>query len=119
MKFGVDATLVLMRKLLETLISECFERFGIDDIIKGNNGDFLYLSDLIPKYLSSSKWNASRNLDKNILKVKKYGDLSAHNRRFQAKKSDIEDFKFELKQSLQKIILTIDYPGWNREKSKK
>ena len=111
-----DATLVLMRKLVETLIIECFERFGIDNTIKGDTGDFLYLSDLIPKYLSSRKWNASRNLDKSIKEVKKYGDLSAHNRRFQAKKSDIDAFKFELRQTIQEIILIIDYQNWNRAK---
>ena len=112
-----DATLVLMRKLMETLIIECFERFGTDNTIKGTNGEFLYLSDLIPKYLNSPKWNASRNLEKNIVKVKKYGDLSAHNRRFQAKKSDIDDFKFELRQTLQEIILTIDYYSWDKSKA--
>lgn len=111
-----DATLVLMRKLIETLIIECFERFGIDNTIKGDNGDFLYLSDLIPKYIASHKWNASRNLDKSIKEVKKYGDLSAHNRRFQAKKSDIDSFKFELRQTIQEIVLTIDYPSWDRAK---
>lgn len=109
-----DATLVLMRKLIETLIIECFERFGIDSSIKGENGDFLYLSDLIPKYLASPKWNASRNLGKSIKEVKKYGDLSAHNRRFQAKKSDLDAFKFELRQTIQEVVLTIDYPNWNK-----
>lgn len=112
-----DATLVLMRKLLETLIIESFERFGLDNTIKDANGDFFYLSDLIPKYLNSPKWNTSRNLNNNIVKVKKYGDLSAHNRRFQAKKSDLDNFKFELRQVLQEIIFTIDYPNWNRTSS--
>ena len=109
-----DATLVLMRKLIETLIIETFERFGIDSTIKDTNGEFFYLSNLIPRYLNSQKWNPSRNLDKSIQKVKKYGDLSAHNRRFQAKKSDIDDFKFELRQVIQEMVLTIDYPSWDR-----
>lgn len=110
-----DATLVLMRKLVETLIIETFERFGIDDTIKDNNGDFFFLKNLIPQYLSSPKWNVSRNFSQNIQKVKKYGDLSAHNRRFQAKKSDVDDFKFELRQVLQEMVLTIDYPNWKRK----
>ncbi|NLH45116.1 MAG: hypothetical protein GX451_03170 [Acholeplasmataceae bacterium] len=109
-----DATLVLMRKLVETLIIETFERFGIDDSIKDTNGDFFYLSNLIPAFLNSLKWNPSRNLHQNIAKIKKYGDLSAHNRRFQAKKTDIDNFKFELRQVLQEIILTIDYPNWDK-----
>lgn len=110
-----DATLVLMRKLVETLIIETFERFGVDDTIKDNNGDFFFLKNLIPLYLSSQKWNASRNFSQNIKKVKQYGDLSAHNRRFQAKRSDIDDFKFELRQVVQEMILTIDYPNWERQ----
>lgn len=111
-----DATLVLMRKLIETLIIETFERFGIDALIKDANGYFLFLSDLIPKYQHSSKWNTSRNLDKNIAKVKKYGDLSAHNRRYQAKQSDIDGLKFELRQVIQEMVLMIDYPNWDRSR---
>ena len=111
-----NATLVLMRKLVETLIIECFERYGIDSEIKDPNGVFFYLSDLIPKYLASSKWNASRNINTSLTSVKKYGDLSAHNRRFLAKKGDIDSFKFELRQALQEIILTIDYQNWNKSK---
>lgn len=110
-----DATLVMMRKLAETLIIECFERYNEDTTIKDNTGHFYYLSDLIPRFIASDKWNVSRNLETNIRKVKKYGDLSAHNRRFLAKKSDLEEFKFELRQMAQEIILIIDYPNWNRE----
>ena len=110
-----DATLVLMRKLIETLIIECFERHGIDGQIKDSNGVFFYLSDLIVKFVSSKNWNVSRNLKSNIEKVKKYGDLSAHNRRFLAKRKDIDDMKIELRQVLQEIILIIDYINWKRD----
>ena len=110
-----DATLVLMRKLIETLIIECFERHGIDNQIKDSNDIFYYLSDLIVKFISSKNWNVSRNLKSNIEKIKKYGDLSAHNRRFLAKKKDIDDMKIELRQVLQEIVLTIDYVNWKRD----
>lgn len=107
-----DATLVMMRKLMETLIIECFERYGIDDEIKDSQGNFQYLSELIPKFINSSKWNVSRNLSENIKKVKKYGDLSAHNRRFFSHKSDFSNFTFELRQTVQEIVLIINYPTW-------
>lgn len=109
-----DACLVMMRKLFETLIIECFERFSSVNEIKDSNGNFLYLSDLIPLYLSSGHWSASRNFQKHIKTIKRFGDLSAHNRRFFAKKSEIDSFKFELRQCLQEIILTIDYSNWDR-----
>ena len=109
-----DASLVMMRKLVETLIIECFERNNVENEIKDNNGYFFYLSDLIPKFINSSRWNVSRNLSNYIKEVKKYGDLSAHNRRFFAHKSDFEKFKFELRQTVQEIVLLIDYPNWNK-----
>ena len=89
---------------------ECFERYGVDSEIKDQNDGFFYLSDLIPRYLNSPKWNASRNIRKSLTSVKKYGDLSAHNRRYLAKKNDIDSFKTELRQAVQEIILTADYP---------
>lgn len=109
-----NATLVLMRKLMETLIIECFERYCIDGQIKDANGVFFYLSELIPEYLNSKKWNPSRNINGSLKTIKKYGDLSAHNRRFLARKSDIDSFKFELRQATQEIMLTIDYSMWKR-----
>ena len=78
-------------------------------------GNSFFLSDLIPRFTASDKWNISRNLEVHIKKVKKYGDLSAHNRRFLAKKSDMNDFRFELRQAVQEIIMIIDYINWNRE----
>lgn len=110
-----DAVLVVMRKLIETLIIECFERYGIDDNIKDDKGNFFFLSELIPRFVVADKWNVSRNLETYIKMVKKYGDLSAHNRRFLAKRSDMNIFKFEMRQVIQEIIMIIDYKNWNRE----
>lgn len=47
-----DAALVMMRKLIETLIIECFEKHNIEDLIQDKNDHFLYLSDLIPIFSS-------------------------------------------------------------------
>lgn len=110
-----NSCLVMLRKLFETLIIECYERHGISNKIKNEKGNFLYLSELIPLFLKENHWSLSRNFEKNIKIIKKYGDLSAHNRRFLAKKKEIDEFKFELRQCLQEIILIIDYPNWNRK----
>ena len=114
-----DACLVMMRKLLETLIIECFERYAIDSQIKNTDDTFLFLKDLIPAYLNSNRWNASKNIISSMKKIKKYGDASAHNRRFIAKKSHLEDLKFELGQAVQEIVLLIDYPNWVKTKEAK
>ena len=77
------------------------------------------MSELIPRFVVADKWNVSRNLETHIKMVKKYGDLSAHNRRFLAKRSDMSIFKFEMRQVIQEIVMIIDYKNWNQEKSDK
>src|SRR5699024_6498442 len=110
-----DACLVMMRKLIETLIIECFERHGVADEIKKDK-HYLFLSELIPAFINSKHWTVGRNITNNIAKVKKWGDTSAHTRRCIAKKTDFNEFKTELRIILQDIILLIDYPNWNMEK---
>ena len=113
-----DAALVMMRKLIETLIIECFERHGIEDKIKDSEDNFFFLSHLIPAYLKEKEWNASKNI-KNISKLKEKGDLSAHNRRFTAKKPDLDACKDELRLFVQDIVYFIDYPKWNETRKTK
>jgi hypothetical protein len=110
-----DASLVMIRKLLETLIIECFERYGIESNIKGHNGNYFFLSDLIGEFFNSAcKWSVSRNTSQSLPKIKSLGDLSAHNRRFNAKKSDIDKIKDDLRIVIEDLVLLIDYPNWNR-----
>lgn len=113
-----DACLVMMRKLVETLIIECFERYGAADDIK-KDGHYVFLSELIPAFIESKHWTAGRNITNNIPKIKKWGDTSAHTRRYIAKKTDFNEFKSELRIILQDIVLLIDYPNWNIEKKTK
>lgn len=103
------ACLSMMRKLIETLIIEKFEQYNLDDKIKDKNGYFFHLSILIEKYENSQHWNTSINLRKSFHKIKKYGDLSVHNRRFFAKKSDIDKIKDDLRIAIQEIVLSINY----------
>lgn len=56
-----DGCAVMIRRLVETLIIECFEHHGIGATIKNSSGDFLYLRDLISATLSETTWNLGRN----------------------------------------------------------
>src|SRR5262245_21872289 len=49
-----DGCAVMMRRLIETLIIECFEKYRIDHKIKNANGDFLYLGNLIEETLQQT-----------------------------------------------------------------
>jgi hypothetical protein len=92
-----DASAVMVRRLLETLIIEAFEKNGISHEIKNVNGDFLYLRDLISKTLSCSSWNLSRNTKQALPKLKDVGDKSAHSRRYNAIRDDLDSIKSDLR----------------------
>lgn len=86
-----DGCAVMMRRLLETLIIECFEAEKIADRIKDQaTGDFLYLADLISKLLQEPAWNLGRNSKKALPNLKSMGDQSAHSRRYNAHREDVD-----------------------------
>jgi hypothetical protein len=85
-----DGCAVMMRRLVETLIIECFEYHHIDAKIKNAKGDFLYLADLVDKTLAETTWNLGRNTKEGLPRLKKLGDYSAHNRRYNAHRGDID-----------------------------
>lgn len=96
-----DACAVMIRRVIETLIIECFEHFKIAEKIKDCNGNFFFLRELIDACLKESAWTLGRNTKKALPNMKDVGDLSAHNRRYLANKMDIDRI-------LQGIRLTIE-----------
>lgn len=85
-----DACAVMMRRLLETLIIEVFEAYNIANKIQNSNGDFFYLADLINSTLNEPSWNLGRNTKRALPKLKSIGDQSAHSRRFNAHRENID-----------------------------
>ena len=99
-----DACAVMIRRLLETLIIEVFEYKKIDNKIKNSQGDFFQLDDLINLTLMEPLWNISRNSKGAFPRLKKVGDLSAHNRRYVAHLKDIEKIKDDVRIITQELI---------------
>ena len=100
-----DACLVMIRRLLETLIIEVFEHFGVRDRIKNDKGNYLFCSDLIDKLVSEKQlWTIGRNAIDGMKKIKTLGDLCAHNRRFNATKNDLDGIKLDLRVVLEELI---------------
>jgi hypothetical protein len=107
-----DGCSVMTRKLLEVLIIETFERYKLSAKIKNSSDNFLYLNDLIDAFKTESTWNIGRNAKESLPKLKKMGDLSAHNRRYTANKVDVDKLKDDLRIVLEELIHIIDYPNW-------
>lgn len=101
-----DASAVMIRRLLETLIIECFEKHSITHKIKDQSNNFFYLRDLISKFLhdNDGKWNVSRNTKDALPNLKDIGDKSAHNRYFTARQSDIASIKKDLRTVIEELI---------------
>lgn len=108
-----DACSVMIRRLTETLIIEAFERKGIESQIKDSSGNYLYLSDLINVCTSNIQINLSRNSKKDLPTLKDLGDLSAHSRRYLAKKSDINSKRSQMRIVFEELLHIIDYPSWH------
>ena len=107
-----DASMVMCRKLIEILIIESYERYKIENKIKDSSGNFFYLSGLISAMENETAWTISRNSRKSLSTIKKIGDLSAHNRRYTAKKQDIDKIKDDIRIVIEELIHLIDYPSW-------
>lgn len=99
-----DASAVMVRRLLETLIIEAFENHQRSNEIKNSAGDFLYLRDLISATLQCSAWNLSRNTRNALPKLKDVGDKSAHSRRFNAVRNDLESIRSDLRCSAEELL---------------
>jgi hypothetical protein len=99
-----DASAVMIRRLLETLIIEAFEAYGDAQLIKNKNGDFVYLKELIDQALSYSGWNLGRNTKAALKDLKDIGDKSAHSRRFTAHRGDIDAIRAALRTAVQEFV---------------
>jgi hypothetical protein len=99
-----DACAVMLRRLIETLIIECFEHHGIADKIKDTDGNYFYLADLIRAFLSEKTWHIPRNMGKHLGKLKTIGDSSAHDRYFVAKRGDVEKLSDDVRFTIQSLI---------------
>ena len=99
-----DSCAVMIRRLLETLIIEAFEYKQLSGSIKNGQGDFLYLNDLIDRTLAERSWNLSRNTKAALKTLKSVGDKSAHSRRFNARRWDIDKIVDDLRTATEEFL---------------
>ncbi|NIM05764.1 MAG: DUF4145 domain-containing protein [Armatimonadetes bacterium] len=99
-----DACAIMIRRLVETLIIEVFEKIGKADIIKGTDGNFFMLPCLLDKLSAEESINLGREAKRVPGKIKKFGDRSAHNRRWNATKSDLDSLKDDTRLLVEELI---------------
>jgi hypothetical protein len=99
-----DASAVMLRRLLETLIIECYEAHHIGDRIKDKAGNYYFLRDLVDCLLAERTWTLGRNVKMVLPKLKELGDKSAHSRRFNAHREDLDKLLEALRDTVQELV---------------
>jgi hypothetical protein len=99
-----DCCAVMCRRLLETLIIEVNEHYGRASEIKGTDGHFLMLNGLAGFLENDKAFNVSRSGLQGLRDFKKLGDLSAHSRRFNARKEDIDRVQNGLRVIVEELV---------------
>ncbi|ABC81618.1 hypothetical protein [Anaeromyxobacter dehalogenans] len=103
-----DAASVMVRRLVETLLIEAYEKLGREAEIK-RDGTLFMLGDIVERAVSTSGLSTlSRDSKKALKSVKELGDSSAHNRRFIARKHDLDDLRSPLRRLVDDLIALAD-----------
>ncbi|MDD4890220.1 MAG: hypothetical protein PHU85_09855 [Phycisphaerae bacterium] len=85
-----DCAAVMVRRVIETLIIEAYEALKRQSEIKDADGNYFMLGILVEQASGTSGLTIGREAKKGLAEIKKLGDRSAHNRRYNAKKGDLD-----------------------------
>lgn len=85
-----DPCSVMIRKLVENLIIDVYEKHKFQAEIQDKNGNYFMLGDLVTAMLSQTHWQLQRETKRALPDIKKLGDRAAHNRRYEATRSDVD-----------------------------
>lgn len=101
-----DACAVMIRRMVEILIVDCFEEHGIASKIEDADGNYCGLAQLIGLFLNDNTWHIPRPVKKHLPKLgdlKEIGDTAAHGRHLVTKKQ-IEDVAQAVAYAFQGLI---------------
>ncbi len=99
-----DASSVMLRRLVETLIIEAYEKKEIECNVRDSSDNYLPLKDLVVAARDEPKFKLTRTTKKLLTNLKKLGDLSAHNKKFNAKRDYMENLADDFYLELQTLV---------------
>ncbi len=103
--FGIyDGAAVLMRRLIEMLLILAFRQIKQEDIIRGTDGNYLQLSQIINEATQNKALDLSRNAKPYLGIFKEKGDLSAHNPFHITLKRDLELLQPKFRHLVQELF---------------
>ena len=97
-----NACSAMIRRLVENLIVECYERHGITDRIK-KEGEYLEFGALIGKASNEPVLKLTRNTKRILPDLKFFGDIGAHNRMMLVKKADLDRLHQSIRSGIEEL----------------
>lgn len=99
-----DAAAVMLRRLAETLILEAYEKLGREKEIKGGDGNYFMLGTLVDRALSDTGLNLGREAKAGLNEIKEHGNRSAHNRRINAVRPELEKVRSKARVAVEELL---------------
>ena len=100
-----DCTAVLCRRLMESLIIECYIAHGVRAKIELPDGSLKMLEALIPAIKNETTFKLARDSGKSMDLIKKIGDTAAHNRNYITSQQDIDDIKLKIRPLINDLLI--------------
>ncbi|MEO1350394.1 MAG: hypothetical protein AAFW84_16580 [Cyanobacteria bacterium J06635_15] len=99
-----DGCAVLARRLTETLLIEAYEAQGSGSSIKDSDNNYHMLGMIIDHAVNGGL-PLGRDPKRDLPKIKTLGDRSAHNRRFVAKKADLDKIESAFRLIVEELLV--------------
>ncbi|MGH9545083.1 MAG: hypothetical protein ACRD23_07690 [Terriglobales bacterium] len=104
-QFGFyDAGSVMVRRAVETLIIEAYEHLHREAEIRDAEGNYFMLGELVNRSTNTGGLTLGREARAALKEIKKLGDRSAHNRRYNAVKADLDDIRSGVRVTVDELI---------------
>lgn len=103
-----DACALMMRRLLEILLIDCFEAKKIQEKVKDDEGNYQNLKTLINKAKTYSEIPISNDAKKDIDSFRELGNLSAHRVRYNCRRDDIRTLRVEYRAVIEELLYVSD-----------
>lgn len=99
-----DGASVLRRRLVETLLIECYEHDKTQARISDSVGNYFMLSGIVADAVDKSGLPLGRETKSVLRELKAIGDRSAHNRRYNAVRADLEKIRLGVRLVVDELI---------------
>jgi len=99
-----DGASVLLRRLVETLLIECYEHNKTQARIADSDGNYFMLSGIIADAVDKNQLLLGRESKSVLRELKAIGDRAAHNRRYNAVRADLEKIRLGVRLVVDELI---------------